>query len=111
MPRRLDPKKGLPGLFAPGRPKAAEMAFLVEAPRAPASAVETPPTPRKRKPRAVEALAPARQPVAEVPDYIRNAPPFHAVRTLPAEREPLRLAEIPGFVACSVSWIVSALRT
>ena len=35
MPRRLDPAKGLPGLFARGRAKGEELSFLVQAPPAP----------------------------------------------------------------------------
>jgi hypothetical protein len=124
MPRRLDPKKGLPGLFAPGRPKAADIEFLVQAKDA-ATAQVTPPRPRARpkKPVAVEvapapiALAPSPPPTPlptppppRIPDYLLLAPPFRAVPTLRREPDPIRLVEIPSFVHCGVSWIVSLCR-
>jgi hypothetical protein len=119
MPRRLDPRNGLPGLFAPGRPKAADMAFLVEAPAA--SAVESPPAARKRPPRKAKAAplpaapedvlaAPAVAPAspAPLPDHLRLAPAFRSVPLAPPSPEPLRLAEVPGLLACAASWLASA---
>jgi hypothetical protein len=109
MPRRLDPKKGLPGLFAPGRPKAAEMSFLVEA---------TPPRPRKRAPKAEPAPAPIAPPTPvpaaaplPIPDYIALAPAFRAVPMLPPEPVPIRLSEIPALLSCALGWALSAFRT
>jgi hypothetical protein len=101
MPRRLDPKKGLPGLFAPGRPKTQEMAFLVK---------EKPPAraPRARAARPVPVPAPASAP-SPVPDYIRLAPPFRAVPVRQA-RDPLTLQEIPSLLACALDWLGSAFR-
>ena len=130
MPRRLDPRKGLPGLFTPGRPKAADMSFFVDA-RAPGSPVvppkdgavaeETPPRPRVR-PKKTAPIAPMPvtpaplTPVPSVvaqptPDYLLLAPPFRAVPWLRPEPEPVRLAEIPSFVRCGVSWIISLCRS
>ncbi len=114
MPRRLDPKKGLPGLFSPGRPKAAEMTFLVDAP---------PPPRRARKPVSPVVIAPAPTPVAIVPEpvpvtivpepvpaYIALAPAFRAVPVLAPEPERLRLAEVPALVRCVVGWVASLVR-
>ena len=106
MPRRLDPKKGMPGLFAPGRPKAKEMQFLVEAPKA-GAAVETPPRPAPRP-----SPAPAKRGAATpVPDYIKLAPPHRAVPVLPEPPAPLALRELPGLIGCAAGWLVAALRT
>ena len=159
MPRRLDPKKGLPGLFAPGRPKTADMELFVDArgsaPRSPsvqakdaavaqesraperrelatergrarpptgsgATALETPPRPRAR-PRKLAAVTPAPAPPAPapcllpeptpLPDYLLLAPPFRAVPALRTEPEPVRLAEVPSFIRCGMSWIVSLCRS
>ena len=98
MPRRLDPTKGLPGLFAPGRPKAQEMSFLV---------AEKPVRPKRTRKAAVEPVPDPVSAPAPVPDYILSAPPFRAVPTLAPRPEPLRLAEIPGLVSCAVGWIAS----
>jgi len=108
MPRRLDPRKGLPGLFAPGSPKAADMAFLVQG-GVSGTAEETPPK-AKSRPKARK-LPPPRSKSAEapLPDYLRLAPPFRAVPTLKPEPEPIRLAEIPSFISCAVGWLASAL--
>ncbi len=128
MPRRLDPKKGLPGLFAPGRPKTADMELFVDArgsaPRSPsvpakdaAVAEATPPRPRVR-PKKPAAVTPApASPVAclvpeptPLPDYLLLAPPFRAVPALRPEPEPIRLAEVPSFLRCGMSWLVSLCR-
>ncbi|HZU98368.1 MAG TPA: hypothetical protein VFF73_16800 [Planctomycetota bacterium] len=99
MPRRLDPTKGLPGLFAPGRPKTQEMSFLV---------AEKPARPKRTRKAVVEPPVPAPVPV---PDYILLAPPFRAVPVAPPRPEPLRLGEIPALVSCAVGWIASLLRS
>jgi hypothetical protein len=110
MPRRLDPRKGLPGLFSPGRPKAEDMAFLVESPRAPAAAVETPPRALSRRPAKKKrpAPAPAASP-APVPDYIRDAPAFRTVPVLPDAPEPFRLPELPSLVSGALGFFASLL--
>ena len=124
MPRRLDPKKGLPGLFAPGRPKAADMAFLVE---------ETPPKPSPRPRKtvrpergpegpeskgvpAVSTPPPAPPATPPPPPAPRPAPPplpawATSAPQPPFTPPPLSIFEIPSLVRCAAEWIFSAVRT
>jgi hypothetical protein len=47
MPKRLDPEKGLPGLFSPSRAKSSDMTFLVRSPGGKRSARAKKPAPEK----------------------------------------------------------------
>lgn len=129
MPRRLDPKKGLPGLFERGRSKSEDMAFLSPGKAAPRTRAKKPKPPIMSVPAATgtetasESAAPMivlearpRDPSPPAPTadpelayVLAHAAPPRRVPVAP-QLEPLTLRELPALAACAFDWARHTLR-
>jgi hypothetical protein len=96
----------MPGLFAPGRSKKADMAFLVQT-AAPAPALVAEKKPRAR--RKVTEVSPPPAPPEELKKETYGASPPRRVPVAPPAPERLSWAEVPGLALCTFGWVRSLL--
>jgi hypothetical protein len=126
MPRRLDPKNGLPGLFERGRSKSEDMAFLVKGePKTPAPRAKARGAKRRAPVLSVGATETQTASESAAPPIVLEAPLPVAVdlelagiltqaappRRVPVPRDDaLAWSELPDLVACAFGWAGHALR-